>query len=103
MPQPLPTRHTPWEHSAQAKLIASLPPECEWMAARIRERAEVGAETYGTYLGVGNPGRDANRDLQEELLDAMVYATERYLATGKPRYLEMRSLAMQALMLLGEG
>ena len=38
----------------------------------LRARMEVGKERYGTYLQAFN-GRDALRDLYEELLDACVY------------------------------
>ena len=42
---------------------------------RLRERAELGRERYGQYLAPGN-GRDARRDLQEELLDAAAYMAQ---------------------------
>lgn len=88
--QPMPTEHTAWEDSVQCKLIQALTDHeastAAALAPDIKARARLGWETYGTYLGVGNPGRDAERDLRDELLDAMVYSHERYLATGKPRY-----------------
>jgi hypothetical protein len=102
MPQPLPTRHTPWEHSAQAKLIEMLPPDCAWLASHIRRRSEVGLETYNSYLGVGNPGRDGDQDLRDELLDGAVYAHERWLATGRHRYAQIRDLCLRGLVMLGE-
>lgn len=87
--QPMPTEYTAWEDSVQCKLIQALTEhEAHYaaLAPDIKARARLGWETYGTYLGVGNPGRDAERDLRDELLDAMVYSYERHLATGKPRY-----------------
>lgn len=87
--QPLPTEQTAWEDSVQCKLIQALTEhEAQYaaLATDIKTRAQLGWEAYGTYLGVGNPGRDAERDLRDELLDGMVYSYERYLATGKPRY-----------------
>jgi hypothetical protein len=87
--QPLPTQTTPWEESAQCQLIGVLAIQGGYahrIGKEILARAKVGHQTYGTYLGVGNPGRDGDRDLLEELLDGMVYAYERYLATAEPRY-----------------
>ena len=97
MAQSLPTRHTEWPDSVQAKTIEILPPNTEWIAQLIKRRAEVGYETYGTYLGVGNPGRDGDIDLVEELADALVYAQERYLATHRKRYSRAWELVLAAL------
>lgn len=85
--QPMPTKTTPWESSVQALLILAVAKDGrEWIGDHIKARADVGHATYGTYLGVGNPGRDGDRDLQEELVDGMVYAFERYMATQDSRY-----------------
>lgn len=51
------------------------PPIHEAVIADPRERAEVGRAQYGTYLQPHN-GRDALRDLYEELLDAAQYARQ---------------------------
>jgi hypothetical protein len=45
------------------------------ISASLRARAEIGRQRYGGYLVPGN-GRDAKRDLQEELLDAMAYLAQ---------------------------
>jgi hypothetical protein len=79
----------PWVESVQVRLLGALPkvwPGLSGWAVEFMDRAEAGRKTYGSYLGVGNPGRDADQDLQEELLDAMVYAYERHLATNDSRY-----------------
>ena len=47
---------------------------CDALAAR----ADVGIARYGTPLQTHN-GRDAIRDLREELLDAIMYATQAHL------------------------
>ena len=87
MLQPLPTQATPWESSVQYLLIMTVATgQRAWFAEHIKARADACHATYGTYLGVGNPGRDGDRDLQEELFDAMVYAFERYMATNEQRY-----------------
>ena len=52
------------------------------IARRLRERAELGKERYGQYLTPGN-GRDARRDLQEELLDAAAYMAQVEAEAGK--------------------
>jgi hypothetical protein len=90
-PQPMPTRVTPWAESVQCELMAVLSAKgCSpWIPPKIKSRADMGHRTYGTYLGVGNPGRDGDQDLQDELLDAVVYAYERYLASGRYRYWRM--------------
>ena len=85
--QPMPTQSTPWESSVQALLILAIAKDGrEWIGQHIKARADIGHATYRTYLGVGSPGRDGDRDLQDELIDGMVYAFERYLATNEPRY-----------------
>jgi hypothetical protein len=87
MQQPLPTIATPWEESVQYLLCMTVATgRRAWMAQHIKARADEGHATYGTYLGVGNPGRDGDRDLQEELFDSMVYAFERYMDTQDSRY-----------------
>ncbi len=43
--------------------------------ALMLERKRIGYERYGSYLQSGN-GRDAKRDLREELADAAVYALQ---------------------------
>lgn len=48
--------------------------------ADLEYRAEVGLDKYGTYLSTEN-GRSAIIDLYEELLDALMYATQRYMET----------------------
>ena len=86
----MPIQVTPWDQSVQSQLIQALDLKggchSKRIPAQIQARADVGYQTYGTYLGVGNPGRDGDRDLQDELLDGMVYAYERYLATHNARY-----------------
>ena len=64
MTQPLPTQATPWQSSVQHLLIMAVATENRaWFADRIKARADAGHATYGTYLGVGNPGRDGDKDL----------------------------------------
>lgn len=50
------------------------------MKLDFRKRAEVGRERYGTDL-MSHNGRNALRDLYEELLDGTMYATQYYLET----------------------
>lgn len=57
------------EGSEEGDIIA------ETVAADLRYRAELGRRKYGTYLTTNN-GRDALIDLYEELIDALVYATQ---------------------------
>lgn len=99
IPQPLPTQYTPWPACAHCKAVSGLNLP-RWIAKRMRDRAEVGHAIYGTYLGVGNPGRNAERDLEEELLDALGYAWERWLATGESRYRAIALLQVRALGLM---
>jgi hypothetical protein len=87
MQQPLPTIETPWEESVQYLLCMTVATgRRAWFAQHIKVRADEGYDTYGTYLGVGNPGRDGDRDLKDELFDAMVYAFELYLSTKEQRF-----------------
>jgi hypothetical protein len=50
-------------------------PERRAVIALLAERKRVGLERYGSLLQAGN-GRDARRDLLEELADAAVYAKQ---------------------------
>jgi hypothetical protein len=50
----------------------------------IRKRMELGRERYGTLLQPHN-GRDAMRDLYEELLDAVVYLRQVLFERDNPR------------------
>lgn len=48
------------------------------MKLDFRKRAELGKDRYGTYL-MSHNGRNALLDLYQELLDAVMYATQHYI------------------------
>lgn len=80
-PAPVPNR---WP-GAHDELIESLRdlkgPEAERMRQELAARRDLGRERYGTLLQPFN-GRDALRDLLEEVLDAMAYAHQVRLEDG---------------------
>lgn len=52
-----------------------LAPEIHAVIADLAVRKQIGLDRYGSLLQAGN-GRDALRDLNEELLDALVYCKQ---------------------------
>lgn len=101
MTQHMPTSVTTWEDSVHARLIDDLKLPSE-ITDEILGRALIGHKTYGTYLGVGNPGRDPVQDLRDQLLDSLIYAWERLLATEDNTYRAIAGHLLMALELMDQ-
>lgn len=68
------------------------------LEAAMRDRRQLGIERYGVPLGRGD-GRDAARDLREELLDAAVYVQRLYGRPGQAHPVAV--MLLQLVTLLG--
>lgn len=75
-----------------SELLELLPAECEPLRAEFEQRRALGLQRYGTTLG-RDDGRDAIRDLREELLDAAAYA-QRLAPPGQPHWVAVNVMAM---------
>jgi hypothetical protein len=71
--RPLPERHG--REGDQALPVVGVESVFAEMRRRINEREAIGVKRYGRSLETFN-GRDAGRDLEDELLDALAYATQ---------------------------
>ncbi len=69
-----------YEGSVLAALVQQLghDPRYTNILCRLQERAKFGLQKYGTYLHPNN-GRDAEADLEAEVLDAVMYAAQLYV------------------------